>query len=583
MPKTRLMRALVRITTRRLTLAFTLLSLAAIAFIVTLSSTVPKSPRLVEYEHQTPTTSELLARPFSKSPLNPFKKPTKAPPRERNDEHSGSSWWQDGKWLAVAFSSDLTTDDRVLLPPLKERPPIYCYRDTSVERPKDEHEAEDELFLTWKRAWWAHGFRPTVLGATEATINPAFDEVQRLKLDGVLRADVMRWLAWDTVGGGLLAENTMLPMASNGDPLLAELRRGKYAELTSWKGLGSGLLAGSGEEVKSAIRAVLELSEARSVLAALPGDIVKTDATPMSLAYYGPQTIASKYAIIGEATRLNRADGLRALNRLINAHLHVVWQNSFSHGIDVLQPYPNHTSKMVSEAIGLAESLLHCPETPLPASCPPNLPRCAPCTTDMRSTRIATPSSYHNASKAFTIGFVPHPWTLTTLNMLKDTFDLNVLRRDSLRDPWLLEVTDRLLDDTHAVYDELPASGDRRIMRFKEAIASEEAESRTLFLTAEAPLPSDLDWRFGFSIPQHAHIPQEQPPDREDPSEDPTLEWILLERAKQVVFETAETEDTGMRTALETWNMADYEAWKFTRALQARRVMERSKWASESK
>jgi len=309
------------------------------------------------------------------------------------------------------------------------------------------------------------------------------------------------------------------------------------------------------------------------VLAALQDDLVRTDDRPSSLAYYSRQVVDKKYGAVAEAAGKSAAKGLQALNKLINAHLHVAWQNTFSRGVEVLKPHPNHTTKLVSEAMGLAESLLACSETPMPGSCPPNRPKCTPCTSGSKGMKIATIPYYRNSSNAFAIGVVPHPWTLATLDLLRDTFDIADLKRESRRDPWLTEVTGELLDSS--------ASGDVRVMCLKEAVASDYAEARALWLTAEDPLPMDLEWHFGFMIPKHPRHAAEKPLDRDDPSEDPALEWILLERAKQVIAQVRSTEDTKVRASLEEWNPADTEAWKFARAFQARRAMERDQWEKE--
>lgn len=574
MQRQRLRRAFIRMSTRKITLLLAFLSFSAITYVVAVSSAIPQPPRLSDPERKTKTTTERIGDTISKSPLNPFKPATSAPPRQGSDEYGGSAWWTDWKWLSVPFSNDLTTDDRALLPPLRNRPLVYCYYDTSNEVPVEEAEAEGELLLTWRRAWWAQGFRPIILGPDQAMSNSAYEDVARLDVFQGLKTDLMRWLAWDSMGGGLLSEMTMIPMGSRTDPLLAFLRGGEYPELTSWKGLGSGLLAGSEEAVKSAIRAVLESSEARSVLGALPNNVVKTDNARKPLAYYSPSTISRKYNSITEAFVGSKAASMRELTRLINGHLHNFWQSNFSHGIEIIGPSSNHTERLSSEAGYLAKALLTCPSTPLPSSCPPNRPKCNTCTTNTKKPRASSSYVYHNSTRTFTLGVVPHPWTLTTLSILRDTFDIDKLRTETVRNPWVSEVTDDLVTD-------FTASDDRRVMRFKEAVASDFAEAHTLWLPAEDLLAAEeLDFHFGFVLPELSRTllgkAFEKPT---NPAEDPALEWILMERARTVVNEREGNEDTRLRGELEDWHRGDYEAWKFTRAIQARRTMERIDWS----
>jgi len=577
MHRQRLRRAVIRLSTRKITLLLTFLSFSAITYIVAVSSSIPPPPRLSDPQRKPKSATERIGDSIdsiSKSPLNPFKPATNAPPRQGSDEYGGSSWWTDWKWLSVPFSGDLTDDDRALLPPLKTRPPVYCYYDASSEVPVEEKEADAELLLTWRRAWWAQGFRPIILGPDQAKSNSAYEDVARIDVFEGLKTDLMRWLAWDSMGGGLLSEMTMIPMGASNDPLLKFLRGGDYPELTSWKGLGSGLLAGSEEAVNSAIRAVLESSEARSVLAALPNNVVKTDNARKPLAYYSPQTIARKYNSISEGFVGSRAASTRELTRLINGHLHSFWQSRFSHGIEIIRPSSNHTERLSTEAGYLAEALLTCPSTPLPSSCPPNRPKCNTCSTNSKKPRTSSSFVYHNSSRTYTLGVVPHPWTLTTLTILRDTFDIDKLRTEMLRNPWVSEITDDLVPD-------FTASDDRRVMRFKEAVASDFAEAHTLWLPAEDLLPmEELSYHFGFALPD---LPRSSLgrvlPKPANPAEDPALEWILMERARHVVSEREENEDTRLRGELENWHRADYEAWKFTRAIQARRTMERISWS----
>lgn len=547
MHRPRLRRALIRLSTRKITLILAFLSFCALTFIFAVSAAVPQPPRLSDPERKPKTTTERIGDTISKSPLNPFKPATNAPPRQGSDEYGGSSWWTDWKWLSVPFSSDLTTDDRALLPPLRNRPPVYCYYEADSKIPAEEKEAEGELLLTWQRAWWAQGFRPIILGPDAAMSNSAYNEVARLDVFEGLKTDLMRWLAWDSMGGGLLSEMTMIPMGARTDPLLAFLRGGDYPELTSWKGLGSGLLAGSEEAVKSAIRAVLESSEARSVLGALPNNVVKTDNARKPLAYYSPSTVSRKYNSITEPFVGSRAASLRALTVLINGHLHNFWQSSFSHGIEIISPSANHTDRLSIEAGYLAEALLTCPFTPLPSSCPPNRPKCNTCTTNTKKPRTSSSYVYHNSTRTFTLGVVPHPWTLTTLSTLRDTFDIDQLRTEDLRNPWISEVTDDLVTD-------FTASDDRRVMRFKEAVASDFAEAHTLWLPAEDLLPvEELNYHFGFVMPGLSRtLLGEAFQKAVNPAEDPALEWILMERARVVVNEREENEDTRLRGELET-------------------------------
>ncbi|KAF7553357.1 hypothetical protein G7046_g7123 [Stylonectria norvegica] len=607
---------------------------------------IPSSPSLSAY-HDRKISVTQISDSISKSVLNPFRHPIHAPPRQQNDTYDGSSWWADWMWLSVPFSSSLTLDeDRALLPPLKHRPVIYCYYDATLKKSRDEKDAESQLLLTWRRAWWAQGFRPTILGASEAMKNPKYQELQRLEADPDLKGDLMRWLAWESMGGGLLSQYTLLPMGPSDDPLLSFLRRGEYPHLTRWQGLESGLLASKESEIGEAINPLMDPTKLKifnSVMAAAD-DFFKVDSATKALAYYTPELLEEHYTKVAENIANGRAKGLGSLNRLINSHLQVAWQNSFLDGIEVLQPLPQHTTTMVRDALRLAHSLASCPDSPMPSSCPPQLPSCTPCVADSTSMKITIPSEYTNSTSAYSIGTVPHPWTLASLHNMRETLDIAWIVRDSPRDPWLAAITEHLLG--------LDVSGDRRVMRFKQAVADEHATVHALWLTAEADIPNDLDWHFGFSIPRKAIVPRkaaekasyegkEHPfeeynanPDEDEqsdglkplttpeeglasetlssasyeskahpfdeyntdpeadeqsdeakpsstPEEDLAREPVLLERARRIVALTKSTKETRLRASLEAWNLADTEAWKFTRAFLARRSLERAEWENE--
>lgn len=91
------------------------------------------------------------------------------PPQQINSTSEDASWYSDWRWLNP-FSSSVTLDeDRALLPPLPERPFIYTYYDTTITKDKEAQKIDKETLLTWRRAWWAKGFRPVVLTQAEAS------------------------------------------------------------------------------------------------------------------------------------------------------------------------------------------------------------------------------------------------------------------------------------------------------------------------------------------------------------------------------------------------------------------------------
>ncbi|KAM0251739.1 hypothetical protein ACHAQJ_008014 [Trichoderma viride] len=580
-------RPISRLAPRRLPVLLVLLSLLAILLIGSLTSAVPASPSLSAYEHKISvphihdTPPKELLIPSHQSPQLPL--------HQKIEKYNGSSWLVDERSLLTPFSSSITLDDeRILLPPLKARQPIYCYYDTNTSKTKHERDAESELLLTWRRAWWAQGFRPVVLSAVEAISNPIYEQVQKMALTSEMRQDLMRWLAWDAMNGGILSDFTVLPIVPQQDPLLLFLSTGEYPNLTKWADLDDAFLIGHKSHVHLALQSILQvkdMQETTSVTTALSNTAIAVNNTSKPLAYYSPKTIESKYAKV--IKKDDRAETLRTLNKLINYHLLVAWQNNFPDGIEVVKPHPQHATAMLAGALKLAKSLASCPESPMVSTCPPNLPKCFPCVAAPMAVSTPPRLGFSNSPHVFTIGVVPHPWSFALVDNLRESINVTWIV-ESPRDTWLSTVTQAYLGSG--------VTSNRRVLRFKELVAGEVATAHSLWLPAEDKVSSDMEWYFGFTIPEKgmddgkskSPVPAERLPKDEEPdkvngpvasTEDVAREQALLDRAKRVVMlNKSSTNGTKMRTSLEAWNMADTEAWRFTRAFNARRFLEREEW-----
>jgi hypothetical protein len=551
--------------------------------------------------------------------LNPFKAPAHTPPPEQANSTSGETrWYSSWKWQHP-FSSSITFDEeRSVLPPEANRPPIYTYFDISG-RKKDEKSqvAQKELLEIWRRAWWAKGFKPVVLGPPEAHNNPQFRKLAGLDLDKELDYELQRWLAWGNMGTGIFCDWLAFPMAEYDDPLLAFMRRGEYPELTRYGDLNNALFVGNKDHVQATIRAVLahpDILKKKSIEEAVPAKTFTVDKNHDGIAFYSPATIKSRYSKVQAklADDATQAEGLRMLAQVVNSHLQMTWQASYPLGIAVLKPLPQHTSMLIAPAIDLARNLSQCPITPEISSCPPNRRTCAPCVATSPA-RISTPPVFRNKTEIFTIATVPHPFTRLALVHSVPAFDLQFLRRNTQRDAWILAATKELLGTGISSFARLAA--------FKNAVASEYSRPHTLWLTAEEfpenalseDQAADLEWTFGFKIPRsppsngHSETPvpgperRPPPPKQEfegpEPSEkELSQEIFLLARTRMALngqvaegsrkgwFSRKGEEGPGfqkIRDATEAWNLADTEAWKFVRAFRARRAMEKARWEEE--
>ncbi|KAH6620648.1 hypothetical protein B0J18DRAFT_383613 [Chaetomium sp. MPI-SDFR-AT-0129] len=660
-------RRIPRLGTRRIPLLLTILGLFALITLLssTISTGFPSTTKTTQNlrtaagRHFTATTAN---HPWLNK-LNPFKAPAHPPRLRKSDTDGESVWYADWSWLRMPFSSAVTLDEnRALLPPLKERVAVYCYYDGEDESRKKKgdgvlgeaeeaarKDAESELLLAWRRAWWAQGFKPVILGPAEAMNNPLYEELQ--KVEGIrleLKTDLMRWLAWENMGDGVLASYLVFPMGPHDDPLLAHIRRGEFPKLTRFRDFDDGLFVGSTGDVTAVIKRVMSgqgLAEAKDVITAAEANkespFVLDDA-PKALAYYSMAQVKALYVQVVEDMTVSYSRGLKSLTHLINAHLHTTWQSTFTDGITVAKPLPHHTTHLITPAYELAQRLAHCPESPIPDSCPPNRPTCRVCD-DSKPMKVTIPSSYSDASTLYTIGTVPHPYTTSTLGYLRTELSIPWIRRDSPRDAWTTSLMSSLFPDS--------ISTTPRLIRFKEAVASDEASiteatqekgkgkgdnrsgtkggaSRSLWLPAEQPLPTDLDWHFGFILPAPATYVDQLAPNSKGtitipalhsqkdgplPTEaDLALEPAILSRARAIVLpnsqkttkpnpkgktttNTATTNppephdlpplpskgDILLRNAIEAWNLADTEAWRFARAYLARKSVERAEWEAQ--
>ena len=550
------------------------------------------------------------------------------PPQQQNSTSGDSSWYSDWRWMNP-FSSSVTLDeDRAVLPHLLERPPVYTYYDRTAKRAKEEAKADHELLLTWRRAWWAKGFRPVILSEAEAMNHPLYPTLKPRNLPTELDFEFMRFLAWGHMGSGLLASWHCVPMAAYDDLLLSHLRRGQYAQLTKFEGIGTGLFAGEESQINTAIQDAFnngELPSYQTITEAIGKQHWKTE-QPGAIAHYDSKTIKDKYGPLQKIIDEDPVKGKRELNQLIDAHLHTVWQNTFSTGISVLKPLPDHSTALVQPALDLAHLLAECPESVMQSSCPPNRPKCSPCVASKM--HVTMPPTFKNSSTIFTISVVPHPLTMITLN--NDTVEhitVKHIRRNTDRDQWVLGITRNLLGDGRG--------GPSRVVSIKEIVASEYGSARSLFFATESfpisfhppppppksptndahPEPEkvrpfeeswleDMDWVFGFSIPRTsvAHgesLPPVPGPERwaKEPAglpsqkhkasdgkpptdEQKVLEASLLRTARETI-ESKDEKTRKMRRVAEAWNLADTEAWKFVRAYRARAIMEREGFEKE--
>ncbi|EOA90886.1 uncharacterized protein SETTUDRAFT_166784 [Exserohilum turcica Et28A] len=544
---------------------------------------------------------------------NPFGPAAHKPPVQANSTAASAygaiEWLSDFKWRNP-FSSAVTLDaNTALLPPLRERPPVYTYYDVPKKQDKDISAAEQRLILAWRRAWWAQGFKPVVLSRDEAKHNPLYQLFQRMKLEPKIEFEVMRWLAWGHMRGGILVNWLALPMAEYDNAMLSFLRRSEYPKLSRVQSLDNAIFFGEKMAVDDALKKLssnellknvtankdkltkLANKEGGAVVNLLAAADVAVDTKANGIASYNRAVISSKYKTVADKfTNKTQAEALTLLENLINSHLHLTWQEQYPEGVAIAKPVPEHTTALMYEATNIGRNLTQCPASPLPKSCPPNRPKCKPCDNN-KPMKLQVFPEFVNTTKFFTIGTVPHPYTLTSLHYTRDTLDSNFLRNTAARDIWIRKLTGKSIPGHH--------SEEVRVLKFKELVAA--APAHSLWLTAERITQDDLDWIFGFGLPQIASdttepsspskdseliiFPRPDPPKPIEGVDVPDEKWVEKEEARlNKARDAIKSKDRNMKSvvaAVELWNMADTEAWRFSRAYSARRRQERKKWEEE--
>ncbi|KAI9375277.1 hypothetical protein BJX61DRAFT_494509 [Aspergillus egyptiacus] len=524
--------------------------------------------------------------------LPSFRPSIHKPPSPHQDSSDGETkWFSNWAWLHP-FSSSITLDEnRSVLPPLPERPYIYTYYSRNKDNGREEDDADSQLLLAWRRAWYAQGFRPAILGRGEAMANPLYHSVQNLDLGPELEEEFFRWLAWGHMGDGLFADWRCFPMARYDHATLSSLRRGPEPDrIVRFDKLGSALFSGRKASINTALEKAIENIDlsVKKLVDLLPEDSFETQQTS-SLALYDSATIADFYPALSEKMTTSPAAGRLALVELVNSHLQTTFQNSFPGGISVLKPFMERSTALVEPALRLAKSLSRCPNSPAPSSCPPNLQKCTPCT-QQKPMKISQPATYENNTQSFTIGTLPHPYTLVSLLHGSAEVTTRHIRRDTRRDTWLREVTGKLLPNG--------LGGGTRAVAFKKAVADESAIGTSLWMTVESlpaeagqALPSSLldefEWQLGFKIPRDSEVNVAED-DSQESLHDPNPSEYGVEREYEIIGEAREmlkkrNNRVDIRSVAEAWNLADTEVWRFVKAYRARSIVERKKWEEDEK
>ncbi|KAK6360276.1 hypothetical protein TWF730_006424 [Orbilia blumenaviensis] len=507
------------------------------------------------------------------------------PPDPTNGTASTPSWYEHWTWLNRFGTSKDFSESRTVLPPLPRRCPIYAYYDQDVKK-EGQTKTDDAVMLAWRRAWWAAGFEPIILSPSDARKHGMYKNVKG-RLGGKsdkLEYNILRWLAWDRMGTGVLSDFRVFPMAFPGDPVIPFLRRCDYGQsVTRFAGLGSALFAADSNIIAAVVKNITT-TDASTISADItsPVDLAPEfftdDPTPASIAYYARNVVAEKYAALEP----------QQLPKLINAHLHEHFHSVYTGGIRVLNPIEESSDVLSLNMYIVAQKLSQCPDSPLPGSLSPQKTeeqqqqQRSQYTCDKDHVHIT--KQYINDTRTFTIGGIPHPMTLQGIMNNKLIPDLDWIRRNSSRDVYVKTVTEKIAENgTGAGY---------RAVKLKELIAasltsslrSTNSKTNGVAVSIWGPVEKtwdlkELEWTLGFTFPE-SNAPS-SPQLRQDEGTVRKHKQII-EDSKRAVRATS-TGLKKLRGAIEGWSLADFEVWKFVEAFEERRKSEREAWVKREK
>ncbi|EWC47571.1 hypothetical protein DRE_03191 [Drechslerella stenobrocha 248] len=523
-------------------------------------------------------------------------------PEPTNSTSSTNSWYEHWSWLNPFGTSKDYSDSRTVLPPLPPRCPIYAYYDQDIKA-SGRTRGDDAVMLAWRRAWWAAGFEPIILSASDAQEHGMYQKVKgSMQLPDSrdnLEYNILRWLAWDRMGAGLLSDFRVFPLPTADDPTIPFLRRCDFGEtITRFESLGSALFAGSAPIIKAVVANITSWDAA-----SIPGDVTSpadmavhlftTDPKPNTIAYYSRSVVADQYRDLDLTTHLPA---------LINAHLHAHFQQQHPRGIHVLNPTSPVSDTLTLAALTLAHKLAVCVDSPLPDSCPPTVPagKCSPtpCVKSVGAVNVRIARQFENSTDAFTVGAVPHPLTLLGMIDNRLVHQIDFIRRNSTRDAYIKTVTAGIArEGTGAIHravklkeviaaaglTPLTDAGGSGGSRSRSGSSSDSATVDSIWATAENGWDiKDVEWILGFSL-QDAGTATVTPPLKLQQSDAERVEQKkVMEDARHAIKATS-VALRQLRGAVEGWSLGDFEVWKFVGAFEGRRRAEREKWTKREK
>ncbi|KAK9368105.1 hypothetical protein V1509DRAFT_579622 [Lipomyces kononenkoae] len=501
-----------------------------------------------------------------------------------------------------SFSVSSAGSDVAVLPQLHDRCPVYTFYDPQLAGAAGRNTTtEERLIAVWRQAFWALGFKPTVLDQSHAKSNPLYKSINEMNFGGQSKIDVMRFLAWSTSPTGILTTNRVVPMTTWPTENTWNFWRScEFGPLTTYKDTGSGFIVGSQQAVDDFVTQSFTDASMAKIASAVTSNRFHVEPKTEFLAQYSPDFVPNNYKRLSEDK----------LPELINAHLHSTFLSRFKQGgISVLDPFPQSAHAISFPSLAMATALATCPAVEFELYCPSNIPNCFKCSKSLRKDFVKSVSAIPDSPSTFVIITIPHPVTSIALSHSASDVTADIVRRETSRDLFVRTATSEIIKKG--------LGPSHRVLELKKlAAASSELLDNMYISVFESQfgfnncLVTDyFRWAVGFNfgplmdnetsakkqatfdavvqeietcLPAEPYIEIQTEVTRMlDPKDAKSSTQLSVSDTITTIRDRILSADPDRKLKVqmvEAWNMADTELWRFVRALNERAESEEKIW-----
>jgi hypothetical protein len=475
------------------------------------------------------------------------------------------------------------------------RPKVFTYFEQDPRDETSEDTDQRQILEVWKRAMWAGGFEPVVYGINDTMNHPKYqDFADDEQLKKTYREENKKWFGWALNGGGILMDYTVIPVVrqlGSDNDLLRIITAYKDGYPRWYNPIGRALVSSGPEYVERLLRSIIEGDEEESFRDFF--DVYQD--TDDVFAHYTADFVATMSG--GERKTAKQ------IASLMNTHLHHAFLKQFlNNGVAIVDPLQDSADILTIPATTIAKSLVQCPVDELSNVCPPTIRHVVnardfikknlaflqlsgsfcnnPCAEEKQHTKksqtvipIRDFASLPEVEAGyFSIVGIPHP--LTVLSMMEGDPAVTALvaRKDLQRNAFL-----RQLASTYIPGNTVGTS--YRLMLIKDAIYQVPAVTNSIWFNWEYLADRDkkafmelVEWDVGFTLPgkQESTLAVAASVDDAIKGSDAIRVAHILHSSQTRVLDISGKDKD--KAAIEAWNMADTEIWKFLAAWRKEKV-----------